>query len=179
MLCVAVLTSTRLTLAAVAMGTVLILVSRVCHTQELPPLSDVETTVFDETGAVIPDSEIVFRSDYKPIVSHTGSDGAVTIRLPSGTYTVTASKAGFVRSKILDVQVITPTPQSLRVVLKVDQTASYDPFYDPFTEVVSTVDFDSAEGPSFVDAESPVPTVRPSRKNRSCKCLYLWKCSAP
>jgi hypothetical protein len=61
-------------------------------------------TVFDEFGDLIPDCEIVFKSDLATDVSHTGMDGSVTLRLPSGRYAVTTTRAGFVKSTIADVQ---------------------------------------------------------------------------
>ena len=70
--------TTRLTVAAVGISTFLGLMIAVGLAQVLPPLSEVKATVFDETGAVIPGCEIVFRSDSETIVSHTGTDGSVT-----------------------------------------------------------------------------------------------------
>jgi len=121
---VAVRKPTRLTVVTVALSTLLSLVSHVGHTQDVPSLSEVTATVFDETGAVIPDCEIVFRRDSQPIVKHTGADGAVVVRLPSGRYSLMTSKAGFVKNKILDVQIVAPTPDSLRIVLKAECAAS-------------------------------------------------------
>ena len=140
--------------------------------QVVAPSSEVKAVVFDETGAVIPDCEIVFGSDSGRIVSHTGMDGSVTLRLPSGRYAVTTSRAGFVKSEMLDVQIVGPMPDTLRLVLKVDHT----PTDGPIVDAVPTVPSDL---PSKIQPESSrVPSAQPgAKKRRSWQCLYLWKCS--
>ena len=67
----------RVVVGAVAIITFLGLVTSVGHGQAFPAVSNVTAIVVDESGAVIPDSELVFRSDAKEIVSHTGADGSV------------------------------------------------------------------------------------------------------
>lgn len=164
--------TTRLTVAAVAVGTLLSLMVAVGHAQAVPPISEIKAIVFDDTGAVIPDCEIVFKSDSETIVSHTGMDGSVTVRLRSGRYAVTTRKAGFVKSEILDVQIATPMSDTLRVVLKVDQTPTDGPIVDGVP--TATSDLPSVIGPE----PSRVPSAQPAtRKSRSWQCLYLWKCS--
>jgi hypothetical protein len=160
--------TTRLTVAAVGISTFLGLMIAVGLAQVLPPLSEVKATVFDETGAVIPGCEIVFRSDSETIVSHTGTDGSVTVGLPNGRYALTTNKAGFVKS---DVQIVTPMPDTLRIVLKVDHTPTDGPIVDGV--LTTTSDLPSVIGPE----PSRVPSVRPARRSRSWRCLYLWRCS--
>ena len=160
------------TIAAMAFGTLVSLLIAVGHAQVGPPLSEVKVIVFDETGAAIPDCELVFKSNSEATVSHTGMDGSVTLRLQSGRYVVTISKAGFVKSKMLDVQIVTPMMDALRVVLKVDHTPTDGPIFDGVPTTTSDV-------PGVVGPESSgTPSVqRATRKSRSWQCLYLWKCS--
>jgi len=158
---------------AIAIGSFLSFTIAVGYTQVVLPLSEVKGTVFDETGAVIPNCEIVFRSDSESIGSHTGMDGSVTVRLRSGRYAVTTSHVGFVKSEILDVQIVTPMPDTLRIVLKVDHTPT-DGGIVPMVELLPA----SSELPSALGPEPSIaPTARPGRKSRSWRCLYLWKCS--
>jgi hypothetical protein len=159
-------------MAAVAINAFLTLVVAVGHAQVVPHLSDIKAIVFDETGAVIPDCEIVFRSDSEATVSHTGIDGSVTVRLRSGRYAVTSSKAGFVKSKLPDVQIGTPMPDPIRIVLKVDHTPTDGPIFDGVPTYTS--DLPSVIGPEANRAPSTQPATG---KSRSWRCLYLWKCS--
>ena len=108
--------TTRLCMAAVAIASFLHLNIAVGHSQVVSPLSEMATTVFDESGAVIPDCEIVFKSDSATVVSHTGMDGSVTLRLPSGRYAVTTTRAGFAKSTIADVQIGSSMQDEIRIV---------------------------------------------------------------
>lgn len=123
---------------------------------------------FDETGAVIPACEIVFRSDLKKetSVSRTGMDGSVTVKLRKGRYVVTAKRAGFAESKMTDVQIVNPMPDALHLVLKVDFTPTDGPVDDSVPTTACYV-------PSVIES-SIQPTTR---QRRSWRCLYLWKCS--
>jgi hypothetical protein len=107
----------RLTVAPV--GIFLSLLIAVGHAQDVASSSQVKVTVFDENRAVIPNSEVVFKSDSKTIVSHTGMDGSVTVTLPSGRYAVTTSQRGFITAEVRDFQISAPEPGELKVVLKV------------------------------------------------------------
>ena len=110
----------RFVVAAIAIGTFLIPLIPVGHAQAFPRVSQVTVIVFDESGAVIPDSELVFRSDSSATVSHTGADGSVTVSLQYGRYSVTTTRLGFAKTEIGDVQV--PMSETLRVVMKVAPT---------------------------------------------------------
>jgi hypothetical protein len=156
---------------ALAISAFLSIIIAVGHAQDIAPLSEIKVIVFDESGAVIPDCEIVFRSDSEAIVSHTGQDGSVTVRLRSGRYVVATNKAGFLKSKILDVQIAAAMPDTFRIVLKGDPTPTDGPIEVPTT----TSDLSIVVGtePSRVPSTQP-----PIRKSRSWQCLYLWKCSA-
>ena len=110
--------SIRLVVVTVVISTFLSPVISVGHAQAVPFKSPVTITVFDENGAAIANCVVVFRNDSEAIASHTGADGSLTVNLQSGRYSVTASKAGFFRTNILEVQV--PISEALRVVMKVD-----------------------------------------------------------
>jgi carboxypeptidase family protein len=160
----------RFVISAVAIITFLSLVTSVGHSQAFPFVSHVTAIVFDQSGAVIPDSELVFRSnDSKEIVSHTGADGSVTVSLQNGRYSVAITKLGFVKTEVRDVQV--PMSEALRVVMKVAPTG---PTIFDVGPTTNTSDLPNAIAPET----SRVPTAHPVKKSRSWQCLYLWKCSA-
>jgi|SRR5579864_7152633 len=151
---------TRLTVTAVIISALWMLGSPEGDAQSVP-ISEVKVTVFDETGAAIPNCELVFRGGSETIVSHTGPDGSLNVRLPNGKYVVQTSRAGFVKN---NVQFFAPMPDPLRIVLQVDHT--------PITDGAS---FD---GVPTTTSELPSVTSRqPIKKARSWHCLYLWKCS--
>ena len=157
--------------AAALISPFLSLVITVGQAQAVPFVSPVTTTVFDESGAVIPNCEVAFRSDSRRIASRTGPDGSATVVLQNGIYSVTATRAGFVRTLIRDVQV--PMSEPLRFVMKVDHTPIVDGPILPVGPTSSAYDL-----PDFIAPEpSRVPTPGPASKNRSWRCLYLWKCS--
>lgn len=170
----------RVSLPALAISTFLIVA--VGHAQLGRPLSEVKVTVVDEIGAVIPGCEIVFTSDSDRVVSHTGADGSVAVKVPFGSYAVTTTKAGFVKSKIVDVQFVTPMPDPVRIVLKVDHTPTGGPFVDEVPTTTSDVP-SVIEGPQIHSltvggGPMPIALAPPAvRKSRSWQCLYLWKCS--
>jgi hypothetical protein len=164
----------RLCVAAVAIASFLHLAIAV-HSQVVSPLSEMKTTVFDESGAVIPDCELVFKSDSSTVVSHSGTDGSVTLRLPSGRYAVTTTRAGFAKSTIADVQIGSSMQDEIRIVLKADFTPIVDGPDGPIFDGVPTAsDLPRAISPNTY----PVRSARPlTKKSRSWQCLYLWKCS--
>ena len=169
----------RLIAATMTCGTVLSLLIAVSHGQVAPPLSEIKITVVDQSGARIPDSDVVFKGDSKTIVSHTGSDGAGTVALPSGRYAVAASHHGFLKNEVVDFQVVAPEPRELRVVL----------MFDPHSEICGILCGCSpcplmptitSEVPNVIDEPRPTPPLQPAAKTkniRSLRCLYLWKCS--
>lgn len=164
--------TTRLCVATVAIASFLHFTIAVGQSQVVAPLSEIKTTVFDESGAVIPDSKIVFRSDSTIVESRTGTDGSVTLRLPSGRYGLTTTKAGFVKSTITDVQIGSPMQDEIRIVLKVDHTPTDGPIFEGVPTTASDL-------PSVIRPEPyPAQSAQPSKKkHRSRQCLYLWKCS--
>jgi len=126
----------RVSVAAIAIGTVLILLTQVGHAQAFPLVAQVTVTVFDESGAVIPDSDLVFRSDSAATVSHTGADGSVTVSLQYGRYSVTVTRLGFVKTEVRDVQV--PMSETLRVVMKVAPTPINGPNVEPWPYTITS-----------------------------------------
>lgn len=160
---------TRLRLIAVAVGALLMLVIRTGNSQVVPT-SEVKATVFDESGAVVPNCEIVFRSGSEAIVSRTGPDGSLAVTLRNGRYAVQTSKVGFVKS---DIQFSAPISDPLRIVLQVDHTSMVDGV-GSLNEIHTT----GSELPNVVEPERGQPAVgQPITKSRSWQCLYLWKCS--
>jgi hypothetical protein len=118
--------------AAVALASLLLLAA-LFGGQELTtpePVAEIKGIVADETGAVIPQSEVVFKGELGAIVSHTSMDGSITVELRTGGYTVTITKSGFVTAKLVDFQINAPTPAAFRVVLKVDHTPSNGGMFD-------------------------------------------------
>jgi hypothetical protein len=160
--------TTRLAIAAAGIYTLLTLMIASGQAQVLAPLSEVKTIVFDETGTVIPGCEIAFSSDVERVVSHTGADGSVTVKLRDGRYTLTTSRAGFVK---IDFQFFVPMPEPLRVFLKADHTPTDGGVF----EGVPTT---SSELPNNIEPKpASAPSIRPAEKIRSWRCLRLWKCS--
>ncbi len=103
--------------AVMAVGTFLLI--DVGRAQEAASLSQVKVTV-DPSGAVIAGAEVVFKSEAKTIVSHTGPDGSVVVPLPRGRYSVSAILRGFQKEEIADFQVSPPDPNMLDIGLKID-----------------------------------------------------------
>jgi hypothetical protein len=117
--------TTRLHDAAVALGSLLVLLTALCSGQERStpePVAEVKGIVADAAGALIPQSEVVFKGESGTIVAHTSMDGSVTVELRTGRYAVTIAKPGFVRAKLVDFRIDAPTPTAFRVVLQVDRT---------------------------------------------------------
>ncbi len=141
------------------------------------PLSSVKVTVLDESGAIIPGSEVVFKTDSTIIVSHAGIDGAVRVALPTGQYAVTVSAPAFRETEVPDFRVVAPAFAELKAVLK-EGSCPPGPCLIVIPVEVPTVISDL---PNVIEAEpSPVPPVQATtkiKKSRSLHCLYLWKCS--
>ncbi len=161
----------RRCLAAVVIASFLHFTVAAGHSQIGEPLSEIKTTVFDESGALVPDCKIVFRSDSSTVVSHTDVDGSVTVGLPSGKYVVTTTKAGFVKNTITDAQIRPSIQNEIRIVLKVASTSRDGSHYEQVPTTASDL-------PVTIKPETyPVTLPRALiRKYRSWRCLYLWKC---
>jgi hypothetical protein len=160
---------------AVALGSLLVLLAALCSGQERATpelLAEVKGVVADETGAVIPRSEVVFKGELGTVVSHTGLDGSAIVELRTGKYAVTVAKRGFVTAKVVDLQISAPTPTAFRVVLQLDQTPTDGGIFEGVPTTTS-------ELPNVISSEpSRVPAARPpTPKSRSLRSLYLWKCA--
>ena len=165
----------RVTGATIAVSIFLLIAGG--QAQVAAPLSEIKVTVVDQTGAVIADSEVIVKGDSKAISSHTGSDGTVLVTLPSGQYAVTASHYGFLKNNVPDLQVVAPAPGELKIALMVGSTSV---ICGPCAGAPETPLITSDLPNIIEDDPSPVPPVRTAagtRKNRSVRCLYLWKCS--
>ena len=163
--------------AAATMAVSVFLLIAGSQAQVVAPLSEIKVSVVDESGAIIPDSEVVFKSDSTTVVSHAGIDGALRVALPSGQYAVTVSAPAFRKTKVPDFRVVAPAFAELKAVLKVDSC----PPGPCLTVIPVEVPIVTSDLPNVIEAEpSPVPTVQPAtkiRKSRSLRCLYFWKCS--
>lgn len=103
----------------------LVLLTAPSRSQEGPTpesMAEVKGIVADATGAVIPQSKVVFKGESGTVVGHTSLEGAVTVELRTGMYDVTITKTGFVTAKLVDFQV--NAALAFRVVLQVDTTPS-------------------------------------------------------
>jgi hypothetical protein len=171
----------RLTNPVVALAVSILLLIAGSQAQVAAPLSQVKVTAVDQMGAVIADSDLVFKSDSKTIVSRTGKDGSVTVTLPSGRYALTVSARGFLNNSVPDFQVVTSAPSELKIVLMVGPAIVVcGPCGGAGAPETPTI---TSDLPNVIEDEpSPVPAVHSAtktRKSRSLHCLYLWKCSAP
>jgi hypothetical protein len=80
--------------------------------------------VTDSSGAVIPGADVTAKNNATATTytAVTGADGTFTIpAVNPGMYTVTVALMGFKTASLPDVQVVTATPASVRVVLEVGQ----------------------------------------------------------
>lgn len=144
------------------------------YAQDSAPLSKVKVTVLDPSGAVVPDSEVAFKSESTTVVSHTGPVGSVTVMLPSGRYTVTTTHYGFLKSELSDVQVEAGKPRQLSVVMKVGYgKLIVDGPVPPVFTITSNL---SSLIPPVPEPKALPPVLPAPKKIRSLRCLYLWKC---
>jgi hypothetical protein len=171
---------TRVTAAALAVSAFLVIAA--AQAQVSSPVSAVKVTVFDQSGAVIADGEVVFKSDSKTIASRTGKDGVAIATLPSGRYSVTAKQPGFLKEEVNDFQVGASGPKELTMVLKVDphSSAPCGPCGcgvcpDLVPTIPAAPDLPTEIRPKR-SGDSNAP--RGTRKIRSLRCLYVWRCSA-
>lgn len=98
---------------AISLGMSLSLAIRRGYAQE--PMCEVKGTVVDESGAVIPQAEVVFKGESGTTASHTGVDGAVNVTLRTGRYAVWISRAGFIPAKLVDFNVAGSSPSVFRI----------------------------------------------------------------
>lgn len=91
------------------------------------PVSEVKCTFQDAAGAVIPGTEVILKATSGQKVLQTGLDGTVVVQLPSGKYSVTASKAEFA-TNTMDVEIVAPKPVSFAITLQVDDVCCGDGF---------------------------------------------------
>jgi hypothetical protein len=78
--------------------------------------------VVDDQGAVVPGADIVAKNNATAITIRSVTDGTgrfVLAGVPPGAYTVTVSLMGFKTAILPDVQVLSATPASVKVQLKV------------------------------------------------------------
>jgi len=139
----------------------------------------VKGVIVDQQGAPLR-AEVVFNGAPATNVGHTDESGSVNLNLEAGKYVVTVSAVGFLTTKLIDFSVPGPTANDFRVVLKFDPvngTLRRDR-YSTHDEVPTV----SSEPPNIIKDEpiqSSLPVTQPAtRKRRSARCLYLWRCSA-
>lgn len=168
----------RIPLAAAAVSALLSLFITSSYAQVVVPSSEIAVTVVDQSGARIPGSELVFQDDAKPIMARADSEGAATVPLPTGRYTVTASHSGFLKNEMPDFQVVAPQPDELKIVLKVGWTDMVCTLpCGNFAIVNLEVSTITSDVPGVIPPDPPAePEIR---KSRSWHCLYLWKCASP
>ena len=166
--------------SSVAVSSLVVLAAALCSGQQRStpePVSEIRGIVADESGAVIPQSVVRFEGKLGTTAYLTGMDGSITAERPTGKYAVTITHAGFVTAKLLDFQVNAPTPAEFRVVLRVDHTPIVDslPSDGGISDRVPTT---TSDRPDAIIEPSRAPTAQPAtKKSRSMRCLYLWKCS--
>jgi dienelactone hydrolase len=80
----------------------------------------VHVVVLDQSGAVIPSAEVVFKGESGIVTAHPNATANVNVNLPTGKYVVLVSAKGFLTSKVEDYSVLTQSAAEFRVVLKVD-----------------------------------------------------------
>ena len=113
---------------------------------------------------------LLFRNDSGVVASHTEADGSLTLSLPSGKYSVTASKTGFNRTN-LEVQV--PISEAVRVVMTVDLIVDLVILDLPGVILDPPGMYEGLTERDLADFR----VLNAAPKKRSWRCLYLWKCS--
>ena len=138
----------------------------------------IEGVVVDESGARITHAEVVFKAESGTTVAHTGMDGSVSVNLKAGRYVVTVSALGFVTTKLVDFSVPGPTADAFHVVLEVAQIpfgSGPDPgFLPPVATIPSELPDAIKDQPNRISSLVVQPSAA---KQRSARCLYLWRCS--
>jgi hypothetical protein len=138
----------------------------------------IEGVVVDESGARITHAQVVFKGESGTIVAHTGMDGSVNVNVAAGKYVATVSALGFVTTKLVDFSVPSPTADAFRVVLQVSQVR-FGSGPDPgFLAPVATIQSELPDAIKDEPNRTSSPVVQPAAtKQRSARCLYLWRCS--
>jgi hypothetical protein len=164
----------RLSAMVVALSTSAGFVSAAADAQER--LFAVKGVVVDQSGAVIPTAEVVFKGESGTIVAHVGADGSVNVNLGAGNYVVTVSAFAFATTKLVDFSVPGSTAEAFRVILEVDQSHTH---YGSDHDFVPTVPSELPNTIQDEPARASSPVVQPeTTRRRSMRCLYLWRCSA-
>jgi iron complex outermembrane receptor protein len=85
-----------------------------CLISPSAPFVDLNIQVTDQTGALVGRAEFEVRCGATVVTGVTGSDGAATIRLRSGNYTLRSNAPGFAQ-KILNLQLPLSAPLSVKM----------------------------------------------------------------
>jgi hypothetical protein len=139
----------------------------------------VKGVVVDQSGAVVPQAEVLFQKGVHRIIAHTGMDGSVKVYLEVGSYVVTVCAFGFAPyNKLINVALPRPSADAFLVTLKVDQSQlGYGSDFGQGWDRSILCDL-----PNIVQDQPPpvsLPVVQPAAtKHRSMRCLFLWRCSA-
>lgn len=135
--------------------------------------------VVDQQGAPLR-AEVVFQGKSATFVGHTDDRGSVNVNLEAGKYVVTASAVGFLTTTLVNFSVLGPTANGFRVALRFDPVngSLRSDRNSPHDEVPTV----PSESPNMIKdqpASSVLPVTQPAtRKRRSARCLYLWRCFA-
>jgi hypothetical protein len=140
----------------------------------------VSGAVIDQTGAVIPQAEVVFKGESGTVVAHTSANGSVDVNLKAGEYVVKVSAFAFATTELVDFSVPRATADAFRVVLMVDPRANLRSDRYVQDDVVPTIPI--PELPNVIDDEPTHTSLSVAQastsKHRSMRCFYLWRCSA-
>lgn len=163
--------------APVALSFLLVLVTATLYGQERSspePVSEVMCVVTDAvTGAVVPQSTVVFKSESGEIVGHTSMDGSVREELRTGKYIVTASQRGFATSKPVTLLIDAPASFKCRVVLELGSGTVHS--FDTVLPGVPTLTSDLPSviaPPSTYNVQEPPP-------NRDCATNHFMTHKTP
>jgi len=168
----------RISVMAIVLSTSLGSVVSRAHAQERQ--FAVHGVVVDSGGAAISGAEVSFKAESGAVVSHTGMDGSVHVNLAAGEYAVTVRARGFAVKNLVDLAVPSPSADTFRVILEIDQSQLSDG--SDFGHGAGRTPTEPSELPNVIKDESTstsLPLQQPAAsKRRSIRCLYLWRCSA-
>ena len=110
--------------AGAAYPLTIILLCALAHGSGEISISEISILVTDQTGAVIPNAELKFKSNSTMVTNTTMRNGRVVLQLPFDRYFVSVASKGFETARIPDFEA-RGSKAELKVVLRVGSSYPY------------------------------------------------------